>query len=147
MQLANPMMRFLAQRVEGLQKAVIVLHFRGRSGRNFDLPVGYRLVDGTITLLSNSRWRHNFRGGADLEVTYRGRRQPARATLIEDPEMVADLYRRLSEDLEPSQVARRLGFRINLDRHPTRQEWQEAIQRERMSIVELEPTDPESPVL
>jgi len=49
---------------------LLELHFIGRkTGRRYDVPAGYRLLDGVPTVLTNSRWRHNFRGGRDIEVT------------------------------------------------------------------------------
>jgi len=75
MRMVNPLMRFLSQRIAAVRDFVIVLHYRGRrSGRHYDLPVGYRLIDGRIILLTNSGWRHNFREGSRIEVTYHGRR-------------------------------------------------------------------------
>lgn len=134
----NPLIRRLAVRVKGLQKFVIVLHFRGRkSGRRFDLPVGYHLHEGQILLLTNSPWRYNFAGGQGIEVTYHGQRRPARAFLIENVERVAEYYQRRAEELGIKAATRQLGMRINLDRLPTRREWVEALRRERMSMVEI----------
>ena len=134
----NPLMRFLARRSKGLQRYVIILHFRGRkTGRTIDLPVGYQLHEGQILLLTNSGWRHNFAGGQDIEVTYRGRRQPAQALLIADPHRVADFYVHRAAELGLKQTARQLGMKINSNRLPTQPEWVEALRRERMAIVEI----------
>lgn len=131
MRIGHPLMRRLAQRRPEVQNFVIVLHYRGRkTGRRYDLPVGYRLVDGRIVLLTNSDWRHNFRGGAEIEVTYRSRRQPANATLIEDPEVVAGLYERKYAELDRRRALRELGVRVNRDGTPTREAWLEVIKRE-----------------
>ncbi len=143
MRIGNPFMRRLAQRRREVQNFVIVLHYRGRkTGRRYDLPVGYRLVNGRIVLLTNSDWRHNFRGGAEIEVTYRSRRQPANATLIEDPEVVADLYERKYAELDRRRALRELGVRVNRDGTPTREEWLGVIKREGMSIVEIDLKEP-----
>ncbi|MGI8517595.1 MAG: nitroreductase/quinone reductase family protein [Acidimicrobiia bacterium] len=138
MKAVNPLMRALAKRAAAVQNFVLVLHYQGRrTGRHFDLPVGYRLVDGRILLFSNSTWRHNFRGGREIEVTYRGQRQTAKATLISDAQVVADVYERLYAELDKARVRRELGVRVNVDRAPTREEWLNVIERAGMAIVEV----------
>ena len=95
MRLVNPLMRAMSARSETVQSFVLVLHYRGsRSGHRYDLPVGYRLVNDRILLFTNSEWRHNFRDGREVEVTYGGQRQRARATLIDDPAIVAEVYQK-----------------------------------------------------
>ena len=146
MRLVNPLMRILAPRTESLQSFVLVLHYRGRrTGVPYDLPVGYRLVEGRILLFTNSEWRHNFRDGQEIEVTYRGQRQPARATLIDDPAIVADRYQKRFGDMDRRRAQRDLGVRVSLDRPPTREEWLTLVKRERMSIVEVFLSNDRSP--
>lgn len=146
MKLVNPLMRMLARSREGVQRFVLVLHYRGKkTGRHYDLPVGYRLIEGRILLLTDSAWRHNFRGGQEIEVTFRGRRQPATVTLIDDPGVVAHLYQRRFGEVDRNRARRDLGVRVSLDRTPTREEWLELIKREGMSIVEVALKEP--PVL
>lgn len=139
MKLANPVMKFLAPRARPVQEFVIILHYRGRkSGRSYDQPVGYRLIEGTITLLTSSKWRHNFRGGMEIEVTYRGKRRGARATLIEDPDAVASYYESQFLRYGRKDFMRRMGMRINVERQPSHSEWLEAIEREKMSMVRID---------
>ena len=138
MRLVNPLMRALASRSELVQSFVLVLHYRGRrTGQRYDLPVGYRLVDGRILLFTNSEWRHNFRDGREIEVTYRGQRRPARATLIDEPAIVAALYQKRFGEMDRRRAQRDLGVRVSLDLPPTRQEWLDLVKREGMSIVEI----------
>jgi hypothetical protein len=137
----NPVMRLLLRSplhrlVSG---ALLLLHFRGRrTGRAYTVPVGYHRIDGQLGVLTNSGWRVNLRGGAGIEVTYRGRRHPARATLVEDPEVVAGVYERLIGHLGVERAQRRLGIRINVDRVPTRAELAEAVRRSGLSILRLD---------
>jgi hypothetical protein len=91
-------------------------------------------------MLTNSGWRHNFAGGADIEVTLRGCRQPARAVLVDDPVTVAEVYARLIDELGLKRAGQRLGLRINLDRAPTREELEDAVSRSGLSIVQILPT-------
>jgi hypothetical protein len=86
MRLINPFMRRL---VGGgrLGNQILVLHYVGRrSGRHFDVPAGYHLIGGVVSVFTNSGWRHNFAGGRNIEVTLRGVRQPAQAVLCDDPD-------------------------------------------------------------
>ena len=138
MQVVNPLMRALAVRGRAVQSFVLILHYAGRkTGHRYDLPVGYRMVDGRILLFTNSEWRHNFRGGREIEVTYQGQRRPAKATLINEPEIVADVYQRRFAELG-FRAQRDLGVRVSLERAPTRGEWFDFVRREGMSIVEVD---------
>ena len=48
---------------------LVVLRFTGRkTGRAFEIPIGHRVIDGRMAILTNSRWRHNFAGGLDIVV-------------------------------------------------------------------------------
>ena len=115
-----------------------MLHYVGRrSGRRFDVPAGYHIIDGVVSVLTNSRWRHNFAGGREIDVTLHGRRRPAHAVLIDDPQIVGAVYERLIREFGMKQATRRLGLRFNIDRLPTRSELEEAIQRSGMSIVRI----------
>jgi hypothetical protein len=139
MRLINPLMRRLVAR-GSFGNQVILMHYLGRrSGRRFDVPAGYHMIDGVVTIFTDSGWRHNFAGGRDIEVTLLGRRQPARATLHPDPQEVAEIYERLIRDLGTKQASRRLGLRFNVDRAPTRDELRKAIQRSGLSIVRIDP--------
>jgi hypothetical protein len=140
MKLVNPLMRrILTSRFRGkLGNSALVLHYVGRrSGNRYDLPVGYHDIAGQLSLLTNSAWRVNFRNGRALEVTLRGERRPADATLIEDPATVAATYRTMIEQLGLKAAQRRLGIRINVDRVPTEVELADMVRRSGLSIVEV----------
>lgn len=148
MRVVNPITRRLVRRGRAADQ-LLVLHYTGRrTGRRFDVPAGYHLIDGTPAVLTNSGWRHNFAGGADIEVTIRGRRRPAHAMLIDDPERVAAFYHRAIDELGIPAAQRRLGVRINVDRPPTRAELLDAVRRSGLSIIELvmDRDEPESPL-
>lgn len=77
MKAVNPLTRRLIARGKA-SDALLVLHYTGRkSGTAYDVPAGYHLIDGQITVFTNSAWRHNFTGGRDITVTLRGERTPA----------------------------------------------------------------------
>ncbi|NUP40362.1 MAG: nitroreductase family deazaflavin-dependent oxidoreductase [Streptomyces sp.] len=140
MRLVNPIIKAQIRRGRGgVSKHLMLLHFAGRkSGRQFDVPVARQFVDDQLCVFTNSGWRVNFRGGADVEVTLDGRRQPMRAELDEDPQRVAAEYARMIDKVGHKN-ARRLGITINVDRAPTHEELAEGIARHGLSIVRLSP--------
>jgi hypothetical protein len=145
MRFINPVTRWMLQsrlhsRMSG---ALLLLHYRGRrSGRGYTVPVGYHWIDGDLSLLTNSSWRHNFEGGRALEVTYRGVRRPAHAQLISDPDTVTTIYHDMINDLGVQQAQRRLGIRINVQRAPSRDELRDAIVRSGLSVVRIDLREP-----
>ena len=79
--MGNPLVRLL------LGDSFLVLHLTGRkTGRRYDIPVGYVDMGGKLTVVTIARWRVNLRGGADVEVTLHGRLRPMHALLEEDPD-------------------------------------------------------------
>jgi len=139
--LANPVMRrLLASPLHGAVSAqLLLLHFTGRrTGRRYTVPTGYHDLDGVLSVLTNSGWRVNFRGGAGIEVTLRGQRRPARAILVEDPDTVAAAYQGVIDRLGWRAAQRRLGIRINIGRPPTRDELVNAVRESGLSIVRLD---------
>ncbi|WP_143591525.1 nitroreductase family deazaflavin-dependent oxidoreductase [Thermoactinospora rubra] len=140
MALVNPIMRALLRRGKGgPSEHLMILHFAGRqSGKQYDVPVAQQRLDGRLCAFTNSGWRVNLRGGADVEVTLRGRRVPMRAELEEDPRTVAAAYDRMIRAVGVEN-ARRLGISVNVDRAPTLEELAEAVEREGLSIVHLTP--------
>ncbi|MEU7377713.1 hypothetical protein [Streptomyces albidoflavus] len=139
MKAVNPLTRRLIARGKA-SDALLVLHYTERkSGTAYDVPAGYHLIDGQITVFTNSAWRHNFTGGRDITVTLRGARTPARAELAAETDEVTDVYARLITELGPTTAARRLGIRINVDRAPTRDEIRSAIAASGLSMIRVSP--------
>lgn len=137
MRLVNPLARRVIARGM-LGDELLVVHYTGRrSGRRFDVPAGCRTVDGSICVFTDGRWRHNFAGGVDVEVTHHGRRRPMRATLHPDPDEVAAVYERLITEHGVPWARRHLGVRVNVDRAPTREELRELARSTGLSIVRL----------
>lgn len=137
MRLVNPITRRVVAR-GGAAGQLLMLHYTGRrTNARYDVPVGYHEIDGEILLLTNSGWRYNFAGGADIEVTFRGQRRRARAELIDDVDVVTDLYHRQVQEMGVKASQRRLGIKVNVDRQPTRDEIAGAVTRSGLSIVRL----------
>lgn len=86
--------RLLCSPLHGVMSDIlIILHFTGkRSGRQFDLPVGYAGDDQRFLISTDKRWCHNLRGGQRIELTHRGTRRPAIAEVLDEPEAMAEAY-------------------------------------------------------
>lgn len=135
----NPLVRRLVAR-GAAGGTLLVLHYRGRrTGRSFDVPVGYHVLDGVVTVLTDSGWRRNFVAPTAVEVTLRGQRRPFRASLRDDVDEVTQVYEDLIGRWGVRAAERRLGVRVNVDRPPTRGELADAVRRTGLSLVRLEP--------
>jgi hypothetical protein len=139
MRLINPLARRLIVRgVAGNQ--LLVLHYTGRrTGRHYDMPARYHIVNGVPLVLTSGTWRHNFAGGREVDVTLRGERRRARAVLVYDSDAIAALYERLIGQFGLKQAQRRFAFRANGRRQPTRDELREMVERSGLAIVRIEP--------
>ena len=87
--------RLLCSPLHGLMSDILViLHFTGRrTGRRYELPVGYAGDGECFYISTDKRWCHNLRGGREIELTHRGTRAPAYADLLDDPDAMAEAYR------------------------------------------------------
>ncbi|HEY7489254.1 MAG TPA: nitroreductase/quinone reductase family protein [Streptosporangiaceae bacterium] len=140
--LFNPMARFALSTPLGgpLRRRYMLLHFTGRkSGRRYVVPVTVHRADDRLYVLTGARWRVNFRGGADVEVTVDGRTTPMRGELVERPETVAPIYARRIEEYGLRVARIELAVKINVPRVPTVPELIEAVRREGLSVIWLLP--------
>jgi len=136
----NPVARaLLSSPMHGLaDKTTVILHVTGRkTSRRFDIPMGYVEINGKLFMLTIARWRVNLRGGADVEVTWRGRRRPMRAVLEEDPAAVAVAYQAVIGHLGWPRAARQLGISTPGDRQPTVIELRDAAAEYGWTVVTL----------
>ncbi|MFD9004811.1 hypothetical protein ACFV0T_28270 [Streptomyces sp. NPDC059582] len=114
-----------------------LLHFTGRrTGRPYTVPVGVHQLGGGLAVASASRWRHNFAGGADGELTWRGERRPVRCTLVTDAERTARGYLELYERYGAA-AARRLGISVSGEQAPGLEEFRDAVDTHGLSLVEV----------
>ena len=140
--MGNPLVRMLLgsplHRV--LDDSFLVLHLTGRkTGRRYDIPVGYVDVEGRLTVVTVARWRVNVRGGADVEVTLRGRLRPMHALLDEDPASVAVSYQAMIDRIGWKKAQRRLGISRPGGRAPTVLELNDAAREYGWSVITLTP--------
>jgi hypothetical protein len=121
----------LGERMQGLS----ILNVTGRTtGKRYGIPVSVLDLDGSEIILTASPWRLNLRGGADVEVRAGRVTRRMRATLVEDPERVVDVYQRLLPAVG-IRHAKRLGLVLAGNRAPTRDELLEGIRGRRYLIT------------
>jgi hypothetical protein len=138
----NPVLRtVLRSRFQRpVSKGLLLLHLTGRrTGRRYDIPVGHHRIVGRLSVLTNSPWRANVRGGADVDVTFNGQRERMHAEIDEDPQRVAAVYRTIIDELGWKQAQRRLGISIHVGRTPTLDELEQAVRQSGLSVISLKP--------
>ena len=121
-----------------LDGQLAILHVAGRrTGRRYDIPVGFVDLGDRLVVLTQHRWRANLRGGADVEITRFGRRVPMHAALDEDPISVARTVHDLIARIGPKAARRMLGIVVDDDRDPGVPELAEAVRRYDLATVVL----------
>jgi hypothetical protein len=138
--MGNPLVRMLlGSPLHGmLDDSFLVLHLTGRkTGRRYDIPVGYVDLEGKLTVVTIARWRVNLRGGADVEVTLRGRLRAMHALLDEDPASVAVSYQAMINRTGWTKAQRQLGISLSAARPPTAVELSDAAREYGWSVITL----------
>ena len=138
----NPMVRAAVHSPlhRALDKALIVLHVTGRrTGRHFDIPVGYLELDGRLVVVTQHSWRANLRGASEVEVTHLGRRQHMRVQLDENPSTVAATFRTLFERCGPKAAGRTLGLDVAGGSTPSLAELEAAVRQYDLASITLTP--------
>jgi hypothetical protein len=138
---ATPLLRTLLRSPlhRAVDGTVLLLHVPGRkSGRVYDVVVAHHDLPEGRTVFTNSPWRTNLRGGADIDVTWQGRRRRTHVDLVEDPGAVADAYAGRIALFGWEAAQRRLGIRITVGRAPTREELLDAARTLGLSLVRVD---------
>lgn len=137
---ANPIMRWVLS--TGLGKrfdSLALIEFDGRkTGRRFSVVVAVHDVDGQQAILTNSRWRHNFAGGHEIDATIAGSTRKLVGRLVSDPDAVATVYGHKIEELGLEMAPRRLGIAVHGGGKPSQDELVAMARREGLSIIYLE---------
>lgn len=151
--LMNPLVRALLTSPlhAALDGALLVLHIRGRkTGRGYDIPVGYTALDQNLVVVTQHTWRVNLRGGADIDVTHRGRRQKMHTHLDEDPVAVAAILHTIIDRIGPNAAQRQLGLKFH-GQTPSLSDLETAVRAFHLSTLTLGPitdarTSPSTPM-
>lgn len=138
--LVNPVARKMLRHDGKIGDEILLLRFDGRkTGHRYEIPISYRRIGDKLALFTTSTWRHNFHGGRAVEVVLHGEEVAARASLMDDPDEVAEIYGELIDEVGMKDVSRRLGIKVYVDRKPTTAELAEMVRASGLSIVWLEP--------
>jgi hypothetical protein len=138
--LMNPLVRALLRSPlhRTVDDALLILHITGRrTGRRYDIPVGFIDPGGGLVVVTQHRWRANLRGGADIEVTHAGRRRPMHAELEEEPASVAATLDNVCRRIGWPATQRLTGLTGRADHTPTRAELEEAVREYGMAGIVL----------
>ena len=115
-----------------------LVHFTGRrSKRPYTVPAGVHRLDGALYLATSSSWRHNFTPAADGELTWQGRRTPARFRLVTDPEPTARGYLELWQRYGRESGPRRLGITVTDGPQPTLDDFRAAVAAGPLTLVSV----------
>jgi hypothetical protein len=140
--MGNPLVRMLlGSPLHGmLDDSYLVLHLSGRkTGRRYDIPVGYVDMGGKLTVVTVARWRVNLRGGVDVSVMLRGCLRPMHALLEENPASVAVSYQAMIDRIGWKKAQRQLGISLPGGRAPTVLELNDAAHEYGWSVITLTP--------
>lgn len=132
--------RLLGTRLGRPLTEFMVLNFAGRkSGRQFSIPVSAHVVDGTLYALANAGWKVNFRGGTAADVVRGGETTTMRGELIEDPDVIADLFHRTATGYGASKAQRNMGLKFRDNGVPSLQEFRKAVDENNLVAIRFRP--------
>ena len=143
--LVNPLVRAMAGSPLHvlLDDSVVVLHVVGRrSGRRYDIPVGFVRLDDELVVVTQHAWRRNLRGVTEIEVTHHGRRRGHRVDLDEQPASVAATMRRIVQRYGPVQAQRRLGLVFPAGSEPGVAELEVAVREFDLAVLRVAGSGP-----
>jgi deazaflavin-dependent oxidoreductase (nitroreductase family) len=115
-----------------MSKRLLTLTFTGRkSGKRYEIPVGYVQDRNTLLITTESPWWKNLRGGKSVLVRLRGQNRAGVADVITDEERLYESYRvMLPAGPELGQI---IGVALDPDGRPNREDVRRA--RERGYVV------------
>ncbi len=143
LRLVNPVLGFLLRTplAGPARKQLMVLNFTGRkTGRSYSIPLSAHVIDHDLYALTGAAWKQNFRDGASAQVVYDGKTTAMRGELIRDRDVVSDLFHRCAESYGVPRAQRMMGLKFREQRIPTREEFEEAVDRMHLGAVRLTPS-------
>jgi hypothetical protein len=121
-------------------RGFMLLHFTGRkTGRGYTVPVSVHRHEGELLALTSARWRHNFHGGVDVDLTIEQTTTSMRGELVEDPAIVSRIYTERIASLGLKDAQRQIGLKITVPRRPTDDQLAEATGRDHLAVIRLTP--------
>ena len=142
LRVVNPTLRLaLKTPLGGFLGDFMLVTFTGRkSGKTYAIPVSAHQCDGELYMVAEAQWKYNFRGGAQAQVSHRGRTRPMRGELITDPPAVSGICERVAASYGPRKAQRQMGMTFRDNRLPTTAEWEEAVGRLNIAAIKLTST-------
>ncbi|GBE65168.1 hypothetical protein MFM001_16300 [Mycobacterium sp. MFM001] len=137
----NPIVRFLLRLPIGrARKQLMLLSFTGRkTGRQYSIPLTAHQLGNELYALTDSQWKWNFRGGAAAQVFHDGKTSAMRGELVEDPVVIADLYRRCAQLYPGKDPQRTMGLKFRDGEIPSVEAFAEAVDRLNLAAIRLTP--------
>lgn len=121
-----------------LDRRLMLLSYRGRrSGREYEIPIGYFAWDDGVLALSSRRWWINLREEQQVTLLIRRQRYDASATVYDAHAEVAACLQQFVERFGPK-AARGLLLGLPGDREPTVEELARAAARTAVIKFQLE---------
>jgi hypothetical protein len=140
----NPILRLVLRTpvLGAAVKQLMVVSFNGRkTGKQYAIPLSAHRIDNDLYALTGAPWKHNFRDGAAAQVLHDGKTTTMHGDLIQDPSVVADLYRRCSESYGVKGAQRMIGVKFRDHRIPTLEEFTEAVEQNHLAAIRLTPAE------
>lgn len=116
----------------------MLVAFTGRkTGKRYATPVSAHALDGALYVVLEAQWKYNFRGGADAQVSHRGKTRTMHGELITEPATVAGIADRIAKSYSPKKAQRQLGMTFRDGVYPTLTEWEESVRRVKIAAIKL----------
>jgi hypothetical protein len=144
LRVVNPILRLVLRTpvLGAAVKQLMVVSFNGRkTGKQYAIPLSAHRIDNDLYALTGAPWKHNFRDGAAAQVLHDGKTTTMHGDLIQDPSVVADLYRRCSESYGVKGAQRMIGVKFRDQRIPTLEEFTEAVEQNHLAAIRLTPAE------
>lgn len=144
LRVANPLtMKLLGSRLHFLlSRDLLVANFRGRkSGKQFSAPLSYVELDGRLYLCTRpevANWWKNMRDGASVEIIWRGRPTPARATVLDSASEEAEAGFRAFLTRYPGTASMLYNVEIGRDGEPKNEDALREVQQSVIVRIELD---------
>ena len=141
LKVVNPALRLLLRTPAGAAlKDFMVVRFTGRkTGRRYAVPVSAHHLDGDLLVILVAGWKHNFREGAAVDVTYAGQTAAMHGELIAEPGAVAESAHRVAVGLGAKKAQRSMGLAFPDDIVPSVEEFADASRRLGLAVIRLTP--------
>ncbi|MGW4060806.1 nitroreductase/quinone reductase family protein [Amycolatopsis sp. NPDC004747] len=121
-----------------LDANVLILHLTGRrTGRHYDIPVGFADLDDALLIVTQHGWRANLRDSTEVTVTHRGFTQQMHAELEEEPSTVAGQLSKAIAQLGRTDAQRRFGLTLPAHRDPDPAELEAVVREYSLATITL----------